>query len=148
MAEEEEKKRQQQEREERKARMQAEYEQSLEQKNKVDPSRIRVSDTGSIASLSLEGDGEQQQAVEGTDEFTLALGDDEMDADERDQLRRLRNQRLREEAARKRRLQEEHEERLRQQEYQQMLTLQQIAKEKQEEEDRRKRELEVRCTVR
>ena len=143
VAEEETKRREQQERDQKKARMQAEYEQSLEVRNRIDPARVVKSQSGSAHSLALDDDDEHRQSTDGTDEFALALVDSEMDSGERDELKRLRNQRIRDEAARKRKLQREHEEHQLRHEHQQMMMLQEIGQQRQREEEQRRKDLEV-----
>eukprot|EP00042_Codosiga_hollandica_P054804 m.750591 g.750591 ORF g.750591 m.750591 type:complete len:1671 (+) comp58981_c0_seq6:1033-6045(+) len=134
----EEQQRLQAERDQKRARTQAEYELAKQQGEESGVDKVK-----SGANLLLVGEPVQTDEGDGSDQFSAIFGDDEVDEDERQELKRLKLQRDREEAQRKRKLKEEHEEALRQEAEEQMRALQLIFQAKKEEEAARARDLEV-----
>ena len=128
------------ERDERKAKTQAEYMESLQVKNPINPAQIVRA--GSARSLVV-GSGEDMLAGTVADDFSKVLTDEEMDEMERAELAKLRRQREREEILRKKQLKEEHEARLRLEQEAQMRALQDIIDQKQREKERQEAELAV-----
>jgi hypothetical protein len=146
LAELEAQRKEQEEREQRKAKLQADYERSIEARIAIPANQIERGNSGtSLLLTASDGSLAGQLSHSGTDDFVEALDNADFDEDERQRLRFLRIQREREEQLRKKKLQEEYDLQQQQIQEEQMRQLQLIVEQKKHEEQSRSAEIQVNC---